>query len=217
MKRKLRSQTGASLILALFLFLICAVVGSVVLTAGTAASGRLSEISAMDQRYYAVTSAAEVLKDHITGSNNSVEVIKTVKTTESGSTTSTATYVINPLTNQYVLYTDEDDTLVTKAAKALEAGTTFTSPNMTLTAVGSESDSVLVVNVTEKVEKTGDSTGKMTLTVYNTDGTAGSQYKITLIFSGDIRTFVDSYEDENSSTTSTTTRVTWTLSGIKTG
>lgn len=63
LKKKIRSQTGASLTFALLLFLVCAVVGSVVLTAGTAAAGRMSKISEMDQRYYSVNSAAKLLID----------------------------------------------------------------------------------------------------------------------------------------------------------
>ena len=60
---KLRSETGASITYALLLFLVCAVVGSVVLVAATSASGRLSGLAETDQRYYSVTSAAEYMKD----------------------------------------------------------------------------------------------------------------------------------------------------------
>lgn len=60
-KNKIRSRRGASLTFALLLFLVCAVVGSVVLVAGTAASGRMSQIAEMDQRYYSVNSAARLL------------------------------------------------------------------------------------------------------------------------------------------------------------
>lgn len=67
LKRKLTSQSGASITYALLLFLVCAVVSSVVLAAGTAASGRMSQSVESDQRYYAVTSAAEFLKKHIDG------------------------------------------------------------------------------------------------------------------------------------------------------
>ena len=52
MFRKLKSENGASLSFALLLFLVCAVVGSVILTSGTAASGRLSRLRDMDARYY---------------------------------------------------------------------------------------------------------------------------------------------------------------------
>ena len=60
-KNKLNSQRGASLTFALLLFLVCAVVGSAVLVAGTAAAGRMSRIAEMDQRYYSVNSAARLL------------------------------------------------------------------------------------------------------------------------------------------------------------
>ena len=72
LKQKLKSQTGASITFALLLFLVCAVVGSVVLTAGTAAAGRMSELAKMDQRYYSVTSAVQLLQDII--SDQTIEV-----------------------------------------------------------------------------------------------------------------------------------------------
>ncbi|MBR4162248.1 MAG: hypothetical protein IKR11_01925 [Solobacterium sp.] len=80
---KLKSQTGASLSLALLLFLVCAAVGSVVLTAGTGAAGRLSRMAETDQRYYAVTSAAKFFNDLLENDETSVtlERIKTVKNT----------------------------------------------------------------------------------------------------------------------------------------
>lgn len=69
---KLKSNIGASISFALLLFLVCAVVGSVVLAAGTAASGRISELAEADQRYYSVTSAAELLKDTLDGQTHEV-------------------------------------------------------------------------------------------------------------------------------------------------
>lgn len=63
LKRKLNNQTGASITYALLIFLVCAVVGSSVLVAGTAASGRMSQMAEMDQRYYSVNSAARLLID----------------------------------------------------------------------------------------------------------------------------------------------------------
>ena len=67
LRQKLTSQSGASITYALLLFLVCAVVSSVVLAAGTAASGRMSQSVSNDQRYYSVTSAAEFLKKEIDG------------------------------------------------------------------------------------------------------------------------------------------------------
>ena len=72
--KKLRSNEGASLTFAIMLFLVCAVIGSIVLTAGTIASGRLAEKAEMDQRYYNVTSVAEFLKDTLDG--RAVKIIR---------------------------------------------------------------------------------------------------------------------------------------------
>lgn len=79
LKQKLKSQTGASITFALLLFLVCAVIGSVVLTAGTAAAGRMSELAKSDQRYYSVTSAARLLRNMV--ENETVTIVKTVKAT----------------------------------------------------------------------------------------------------------------------------------------
>lgn len=63
LKQKLRSNQGMTLLLSLLLFLVCAVAGSVALTAGTATSGTLSERAKLDQRYFSVTSAAELIRE----------------------------------------------------------------------------------------------------------------------------------------------------------
>lgn len=63
LKKKIRSRRGASITFALLLFLVCAVVGSAVLTAGTVAAGRMSKIAEMDQRYYSVNSAARLVTE----------------------------------------------------------------------------------------------------------------------------------------------------------
>lgn len=62
-KWKLQSRKGASITFSLLIFLVCAVVSSIVIVAASTSAGRLSEMAQMDQRYYAVTSAAEMLSD----------------------------------------------------------------------------------------------------------------------------------------------------------
>ena len=79
-KKKLNSQRGASLTFALLLFLVCAVIGSVVLVAGTAASGRLAGLADYEQRFYAVNSAAELLAEEITAGKTTVTMTRTTKT-----------------------------------------------------------------------------------------------------------------------------------------
>ena len=66
-RARLMSERGASIFFALLTLLVCITVGSVVLTAGTAASGRLAETAENDQRYYSVSSAAELIKSMVDG------------------------------------------------------------------------------------------------------------------------------------------------------
>jgi len=69
LKKKLRSSKGASITFALLLFLVCAVIGSVVLAAGTASAGRFSKLAESDARYYSVTSAVNLLRDSFDGAS----------------------------------------------------------------------------------------------------------------------------------------------------
>lgn len=61
--RKLKSESGVTLVLALVFFLICAVIGSVVIAAATSASGRMAGLVEQQQSYYTVSSAAEYFRD----------------------------------------------------------------------------------------------------------------------------------------------------------
>ena len=89
--QKLRSRTGASITYALLLFLVCAVIGAVVLTAGTAAAGRVSKMAEMDQRYYSVTSAAELLAQELAGQDKTITITRTRTIKEEVSTAYTVT------------------------------------------------------------------------------------------------------------------------------
>lgn len=67
--RKLNSRTGASIVVALLFFLLCLTVGAVVLTAASANAGRVKRIEGEQQAYFAVRSAAELLRDEVKGSS----------------------------------------------------------------------------------------------------------------------------------------------------
>lgn len=75
MAEKLSSRTGASITFALLLFLVCAALSAVILVAATTASGRMSSIAGTDQRYYSVTSAADLLRDELSGGTVSTFII----------------------------------------------------------------------------------------------------------------------------------------------
>ena len=80
--RKLRSGRGASLLAALLLFLVCSVIGIVVLTAATAAAGRASKLAENDQRYFSVSSAAELLAQELSGKTVTINREKVTERTQ---------------------------------------------------------------------------------------------------------------------------------------
>lgn len=82
-QRKLQDRSGATLTVALLFFIMCAAAGSVILAAATTSTGRLAELKASDQNYYAVVSAAKLIRDEIDGQTISVgqTETKTVTTT----------------------------------------------------------------------------------------------------------------------------------------
>lgn len=64
---KLHSRTGASMLIALLFFLVVMTVGVVVLTAASANAGRVKRNRDEQQKYLAVASAAEMVKEDIVG------------------------------------------------------------------------------------------------------------------------------------------------------
>ena len=230
---KLRSQTGASISFALLLFLVCAILCSVILTAATAASGRMSSLAETDQRYYAVTSAAELLKDLFDEETVQIEKITTGKreeTYKNGSVSSSTTYG-----NDYSLKLNSEvvndsspsfSSIVTDAAykyfKGEESGDfSPQSPySLKIEPVFDENTDSLAVDIKEVI----DSNGNITLTV-------GDQFKIELVFSASVTGPMtneaagtstteiisdNKYTIETEMTKTETTTLTWALTGIKT-
>lgn len=85
-QRKLQDRSGATLTVALLFFIMCAATGSVILAAATTSTGRLAELQASDQNYYAVVSAAKLLRDEIDGQTIGVKQTETKTTTVTTST-----------------------------------------------------------------------------------------------------------------------------------
>ena len=65
--QKLHSRRGATIILALTFFLICAVIGGIVLTSATGNAGRLSHMRGEQQTYLTVSSAAKLVREELGG------------------------------------------------------------------------------------------------------------------------------------------------------
>lgn len=69
-KKKLHSNAGASVILALALTLICIMVASVIIAAAASGAGRNATEKGRQQTYLAVTSAAQYIADNLNSAND---------------------------------------------------------------------------------------------------------------------------------------------------
>ena len=169
-KNKLNSQRGASLTFALLLFLVCAVVGSAVLVAGTAAAGRMSRIAEMDQRYYSVNSAARLLIELM-----ETDMIYYRVEEPAGGTQSYIFYNIDQDSEE------ETEVKITSPTRALEIaeqslGISETKEWLSLSVSGTDADASLAVKIQETLSPNGD----VVFAVSNVEGT--DRYTITLYF-----------------------------------
>ncbi len=64
-QKKLHSRRGASAVIALLFFLVCLMVGAVILTAATANAGRLTHLRSDQEDYFLISSAARLIRDDI--------------------------------------------------------------------------------------------------------------------------------------------------------
>lgn len=207
-KKKIRSQTGASLTFALLLFLVCAVVGSVVLTAGTASAGRMSKITESDQRFYNVNSAARLLIQLIDG--KTVTIIETIDKSDN------STYKYG---DGSAVYPDSFDSIVNHAAYNYVKNVVNTSSSdlistITLEPEGDELKKALKATVKETITGT-DPFGTIVLEVEN-DGAVGNEsnsekYKMTLNFVPDVKKL----EDKQAEQTVITWKITWHIQDVK--
>lgn len=167
-RNKLRSSRGASITYALLIFLVCAVVSAVVIVAATTSSGRMSELAAMDQRYYAVNSAAELLCDVFVAPSTTQppEVTLTYKTSDGSVTT------VTTITDVLVLDADE------RLAKALVTRTDAAPVVLNLTSEGNDP---LNCTITETVY----SNGLMEFAISNVD--TKNAYKLIVTLASDVK------------------------------
>ena len=118
MKNKIKSRRGASITFALLLFLVCSVLSGIIIVAATTASGRMDQIAESDQRYYAVTSAAELLKDELDGKCVTVEFYEKTETTVTHSETSETQGEPTVKENYVRLWYDDNESNYTSLASA---------------------------------------------------------------------------------------------------
>ena len=222
----MKSERGASITFALLLFLVCAVISSIVIVAATTTSGRLSSLAKMDQRYYAVTSAAKLFS----AMDNKTTVVqkKTVSMISTGEYGKTGELLEYPLPDYPIIYLDVNNLINNEpvapqklnifqyAARCLicdnpngETEEYFREKKFELT---DKDRSYLDVEITVTL----NAAGRLFFEIHNK--TAGSQkYSLRLIFSSTIsekETESKTVEDKMTRVESTT--VTWHLDSIET-
>ena len=141
-QRKLQDRSGATLTVALLFFIMCAAAGSVILAAATTSTGRLAELQASDQNYYAVVSAAKLIRDEIDGQTISVgqketKIVTTTRTekTEKDANGADVTVVEETTKTEYSYSAPKFEHL-----KDTTAGAGITSKTTTGTAITSATE-----------------------------------------------------------------------------
>ena len=179
-QRKLQDRSGATLTVALLFFIMCAAAGSVILAAATTSTGRLSELQASDQNYYAVVSAAKLIRDEIDGETISVgqTETKTVTTTqtekkETDASGAEVTVVEETTKTEYSYSAPEfehlmDTTAGTGNTSTTTAGTAITSETKFESFNGTDSFFLLnALNNNDKIDTEGQKrTGALTTVDY---------------------------------------------------
>ena len=95
--KKLKNNSGATILMALLLILLATAVGAAVLTAAVSAARHLRSDREAQQNYLTVSSAAELIRDSIAGDKyeRTMTETHTANTDEEGHTTYTVSYSTN--------------------------------------------------------------------------------------------------------------------------
>ncbi|MBR2547689.1 MAG: hypothetical protein IKF07_05825 [Eubacterium sp.] len=213
--KKLRSGKGASITFALLLFLVCAVLSSIIITAASAATGRISNMAETDQRYYSVTSASILLKDLIC--DKTVTVVDV--TPEGGSS------------SRYVLEDVSSGEATANYSSYTPIGTTYT-PSSIVSDIACRYYNILPgqpsITITGPVDGTEPavetvlqpSKKEMTMAVSKYSGSSTHPFVMEVVFKADVTdsTSTKEVEDDDGSITPISIRtrsITWSLKSMK--
>ena len=220
MKNKIKSQRGASITFALLIFLVCAVVSIVVVVAGSAAAGRMSQRAETDQRYYAVTSAVELLCDDFKGMKVTVEY-----STEAGTNPKADDFEVTGIVDSNnVPRTNLNDpelvmvTAVSRKLAMLLAGLGLDDEQYTLTVSSNPEKTTLDCDINEYIKNDG----RVIFEVSNhRDKKAVNQkiYTLQAVFDATISQSTSQYTDttENKTMEQITTTLVWSVNSLAKG
>lgn len=221
--KKLRSEKGASITFALLIFLVCAVVSSAVLVAATAASGRVSQEAEMDQRYYSVTSAAEILKELIDGTSVTyAKVLNGIVENDDDAIAGAdeliaSEQIINNGTEKEI--TDNNTLSLTFLENATylyctKGDSNLGNGSLSLSLTTSTGDSDLDLKVRNALGNSFKATIKdneLVIDVYN--AADSEKYTVEMTFDADVRTTIG--RNTSTNTTTVTKIVTWNLTDVQ--
>lgn len=207
-KEKLNSCSGATMMLALVFFLLCTILAGILLVSSSAGAGRIIGIAENDARYYAVSSAAELLRDGlenkpvtITLTKNTTTTTVTPYTVKNDGTTEKGTPASTPRDTYAAMFSAEGlpeeaavrgESLLTDLALDLVAGTGSVDANAAWTYEGLKDpqthelelapdfDDDLAVGVTAVLETDGGL--QLTVSSAGTDS-----FNLRLTFSAELR------------------------------
>ena len=210
MKNKIQSQKGASITFALLIFLVCSVVSIVVVVAGSAAAGRMSERAETDQRYYAVSSAAELLCDDFKGTKVEVEYTKQASATSVSETNISVTKINDfPPNESNGIIDAVSKCLVFKIAN----NSTTTGPDDILKLESTDKPEVNCT-INEYVKKDG----RVIFEIYN--GVSGDnipKYTLQTVFEANITQSTTQYTENKELMEKVTVNLEWSVNSIKKG
>lgn len=206
---KLRSQRGASILFALLFFIVCAVIGSMVLAAGAAAAGRLADMEKMDQRYFAVTSAAKVLEHQL----NDPSAVVTRRKVE------------DPDTSTEVWTVDGEDDSIRQILRDSVEAVADNSKGLKDSAAGAALDldrTVALIHPTNdklttyvKLTMAGSAGAKGNLTITVRDAETVAEAKYFLILDCPAHVLTNTYH--TGAQTETVETITWSVASVKKG
>lgn len=224
-RRKLRSEQGASITFALLIFLVCSMVSIAVVVAGSAAAGRMSQRAETDQRYYAVSSAAELLCDDFKGKTATVEYTKEASATNviDDNIAVKSIYVTSD-TNKtdikadYQILAAVSRRLTAKIANPdPETPTTGPDDTLTLTVTGAPTGAALGCTINEYVKKDG----RVIFEIFNTieaEAAKKSIYTLQAVFDARIVQSTSQYTaSDGIKMEKGTVTLEWSLGGIEKG
>ena len=221
MKNKIKSQRGASITFALLLFLVCAVVSIVVVVAGSAAAGRMSQRAETDQRYYAVTSAVELLCDDFKDMIVTVEYSKTPSVAGAGSDLAVTKIIEKDDTTEtdvkdlYPVLKAVSEKLVEKIANNASSPT-IPDDTLQLTANGAPTGSLTACTIKEYVFKDG----RVIFEVSNADVPGAekqNKYTLQAVFDANITQSKSQYTESGNQMERVITTLEWSVDSIRKG